>query len=192
MTETEHPALKKMETRVTVEAHNPLWKFEFHKLSKIYHDRLVGLILAVEHVGSTAIANLCAKPILDIDIVIEDAGLLPDIIVQLGGMGYFHEGNLGIPGREAFQLQDPVLLTGGKAEKVMDHHLYVCVAGSEELRRHIAFRETLQKNPEAAAAYGTLKKGLALTAENRAAYTEGKSLFIQSLMERKWIDSENK
>lgn len=181
-----------MKKKIIVEAYNPFWKSEFQKLSRIYHDRLAGLILSVEHVGSTAVAHLYAKPILDIDIVIEDAGLLPDVISKLGGMGYFHEGNLGIQGREAFKLQDPALLTKGKAEKPMEHHLYVCVAGSEELKRHITFREILRKNPDAAEAYGQLKKDLAATAKNRAAYTEGKSLFIHSLLAPEMIGNENK
>lgn len=182
MTKKENPALEEMEKKIIVEAYNPFWKSEFQKLSKIYTDRLGDLIIAVEHVGSTAIENLCSKPILDIDIVIKEKSMLPNIVEKLEAMGYLYEGDLGIKGREAFKLQNPALLPSGEAEELMEHHLYVCTEESEELKRHIAFRDGLRKDPEAARDYGKLKQGLAETAESRAAYTEGKSLFIQSLL----------
>ena len=61
------------------------------------------LILTIEHVGSTAIEGLSAKPIIDIDVVIESYAMLPIIIDRLGNEGYVHEGNLGVEGREAYK-----------------------------------------------------------------------------------------
>lgn len=180
LNEKQYTVFERTEKKIVVEAYNPLWKSEFQKLSAIYTGKLGDLIIAIEHVGSTAIENLCAKPILDIDIVIKDKSILPNIIEKLEAIGYVYEGDLGIKGREAFSLQNPALLPSGEAEKLMEHHLYVCTEDSRELKRHISFRDLLRNNSEAARAYGKLKQGLAETAESRIAYTEGKGVFILS------------
>lgn len=64
--------------------------------------RLGPLAVAIEHVGSTAVPGLAAKPIIDLDVVIADRTDLPTVIQRLRPLGYHHEGNLGVPGREAF------------------------------------------------------------------------------------------
>ena len=111
--------------RVIVERYNPEWKREFEKIRSEIMAAASDLILSVEHVGSTSVEGLSAKPCIDIDVVIEDESLLGEIIARLSAVGYAHEGNLGIPGREAFKYSDkPHLMT---------HHLYVCPKNSPEL-----------------------------------------------------------
>jgi GrpB-like predicted nucleotidyltransferase (UPF0157 family) len=174
--------IKKMKNNITLEEYSPLWAMEFQELSRIYAASLAGQFVAIEHVGSTAIENLCAKPILDIVIVLSDWNELPSIIEKLGRLGYLHEGDLGIEGREAFKLVDRSLFTKAAGEEAMDHHLYVCSADNNEFKRHIAFRDHLRKHEEAAAGYGRLKRELAERAESRKSYTEGKSAFIETIL----------
>jgi GrpB-like predicted nucleotidyltransferase (UPF0157 family) len=134
---------------------------------------LSGLAIAIEHVGSTAVPGLAAKPIIDIDVVVPSPADVPEAITRLAALGYTHRGNLGIPGRQAF----------AAPQGTPPHHLYVCSADSEELSRHRLFRDYLRTYAEVARAYGTLKKALAnIHRGDRAAYTDGKSEFIVSVL----------
>lgn len=108
------------------------------------------LIISIEHVGSTSVEGLSAKPIIDIDIIIKDYSIFDAVVRKLETIGYIHEGNLGIKDREAFKYSDKTHL--------QRHHLYVCPQQSEELRRHITFRDFLKSNPEAAKKYGAVKE----------------------------------
>ena len=67
----------------------------------------------------------------------------------------------------------------------MEHHLYVCDKNSEELRRHIAFRDYLREHTEVANKYGNLKEELARESKNRSSYIEGKTVFITNILENK-------
>ncbi|MCR5105787.1 MAG: GrpB family protein [Eubacterium sp.] len=89
-------------------------------------------------------------------------------------MGYHHEGDLGIPGREAFKYD-------GK-EHLMKHHLYVCAEDSRELKRHIAFRDYLRSHPDAVAEYSHIKEeGARLYPDDMDKYIEYKSPLIERL-----------
>ena len=71
--------------------------------------------------------------------------------VALATIGYEHEGNGGIEGREMFKYS-------GK-EHLMEHHLYVCPEDSRELKRHVLFRDYLRSHPDAVQSYSQIKKG---------------------------------
>ena len=94
--------------------------------------------------------GLSAKPVIDIDVVIRDHSVLDEVISRLAKIGYQHEGNLGIAGREAFGYE-------GK-EHLKEHHLYVCPEDSPELKRHIAFRDYLRSHPDAVQEYSRIKE----------------------------------
>ncbi len=136
--------------RVIVVPYDAAWKTEFEKIKKEIENALGSLAICIEHVGSTAVEGLSAKPCIDIDVVIRDASDLGSTVAALARIGYVHEGDLGISGREAFAYADKPHL--------MKHHLYVCVQGAAELLRHIAFRDFLRENPEAAEEYGRIKR----------------------------------
>ena len=126
---------------VVVLPYDAKWKSDFEKIRQEIENAIGDLIVGVEHVGSTSVDGLSAKPCIDIDVVIEDYSVFDDVIDKLESIGYIHEGNLGIEDREAFKYLDkPHLQT---------HHLYVCPQQSRELHRHITFRDFLRKNPEA-------------------------------------------
>jgi GrpB-like predicted nucleotidyltransferase (UPF0157 family) len=128
---------------------------------------LLGAQVRVEHIGSTSVPGLAAKPVLDVDIVVRAATDLLLSIRRLEQAGYLHEGDLGVPGREA--LRRP---PGSER-----HHLYLLVDGSRELRRHLAFREALRADRALREEYAALKRALAQRfRDDRRAYTSGRAI----------------
>lgn len=173
-----------MSTIVEIENYNPLWEHEFCEIRSTIEAEVGQFIRSVEHVGSTSVKGLGAKPILDIDIVIEDYSMLPLIIQGLEKIGYFHQQEWSFEGREAFGRKDMSVPWHKQRGKWMEHHLYVCNRDSEELARHLAFRDYLREHPEAVIAYEQLKKELALHAQDRSGYTAGKTDFINEILKR--------
>jgi GrpB-like predicted nucleotidyltransferase (UPF0157 family) len=151
------------------------WPALFQSLRKRIADALGDMAAAIEHVGSTAVPDLAAKPIIDIDVLLTSEPMLPTAIERLATLGYVHRGNLGIPEREAFfaPVNDP------------PHHLYVCPPCSAEFRRHIAFRDYLRAHSKDAKIYGDLKIALAERfREDRSAYNTAKTEFVAELTSR--------
>ena len=130
---------------VVVQAYEECWERDFLQIEKELREALGELALRIEHVGSTAVRGLSAKPVIDIDVVIKDYSQFDNVVTSLNQIGYHHEGDLGIAGREAFKYT-------GK-EHLKKHHLYVCPQDSPELKRHIAFRDYLRSHPEAVREY---------------------------------------
>jgi GrpB-like predicted nucleotidyltransferase (UPF0157 family) len=124
-------------------------------------------------VGSTAVAGLAAKPVIDLDIVISCRDELCKAVMALGRLGYEHQGNLGIEDRDAFRTPPDGLA----------HNLYVCPRESLALRDHIRLRDHLRTHPPDVAAYSALKKQLAEKfPHDMESYVEGKSAFILSIL----------
>jgi GrpB-like predicted nucleotidyltransferase (UPF0157 family) len=160
---------------VIIVDYDPHWPDRFEELRALVVDALGDLVVSVEHVGSTAVPGLAAKPIIDMDVVIPSVADFPEAIGRLATLGYVHRGDLGIAGREAFTAP------AGTPR----HHLYVCALGSEEFRRHRSFRDYLLTHPDDARAYAALKRAAAVSfAEDRAAYTEAKTRFVEAVLQR--------
>ncbi|NFS94782.1 GrpB family protein, partial [Clostridium botulinum] len=99
---------------VIVEDYNPKWKESFESIKDELLAVLSGKIISIEHIGSTSVEGLSAKPIIDIDIVIDRN--FDEVKKELETISYIHEGDLGIYGREAFKYSNKPHL--------MVHHLY--------------------------------------------------------------------
>ena len=136
--------------KVIVMPYDAAWKEAFARIKRELEEALGDLAVGIEHVGSTSVEGLSAKPCIDIDVVIRDYGVFDAVLARLASIGYLHEGDLGIKDREAFAYEDKPHL--------YKHHLYVCPQYSEELRRHLTFRDYLRANPSAAAQYGRTKE----------------------------------
>ncbi|EPY7709523.1 GrpB family protein [Bacillus cereus group sp. Bc002] len=173
-----------MKQRITIEEYNVKWESEFNKLQTFINDVMEDSILSIEHVGSTSIKGLVAKPILDIDIVIEDYKFFPEVVTKLEAIGYYHQAEWSCKGREAFGRKDAFVPWDGQSTDWMEHHLYVCDKESEELRRHIAFRDYLREYEDVAIEYGCLKEKLARESKHRSSYSEGKTAFITNILEK--------
>ena len=160
--------------RVVVEPYCEAWARSFTAIAAELWNAVGDLALRIEHVGSTAVPGLSAKPIIDIDVVIPVGSCFETVASRLAEIGYRHEGNLGIPGREAFDYS-------GK-EHLQKHHLYVCPEDSPELRRHVAFRDYLRSHPEAAGEYSRIKEdGARLYPEDIEGYIAHKAPFIEKI-----------
>ncbi|KMP36811.1 GrpB family protein [Bacillus albus] len=173
-----------MKQRITIEEYNIKWENEFNKLQTIITNAMERLVLSVEHVGSTAVKGLVSKPILDIDIVIEDYEIFSEVVTKLEAIGYYHQAEWSYKGREAFGRKDAFVPWDGESTDWMEHHLYVCDKESEELRRHIAFRDYLREHEDVAVEYGHLKEELARETKSRTSYSEGKTAFITNILEK--------
>lgn len=160
--------------RVMVLPYDARWKSDFAQIKQEIDAAIGDLIVGIEHVGSTSVEGLSAKPCIDIDVIIRDYSVFDAVVARLGAIGYTHEGNLGIAEREAFKYVDkPHLQT---------HHLYVCPQDSRELHRHITFRDYLRRTPDAARRYGAVKEKAALLfPDDIEKYIAYKSPCIQEL-----------
>ena len=161
-------------SKVIVVPYDEAWESDFDKIKNELYHALGDLIVGIEHVGSTSVKGLSAKPCIDIDIVINDYSVFNAVVSRLNSIGYIHEGDLGIKDREAFKYSDKPHL--------QKHHLYVCPKYSEELHRHITFRDFLRNTPEAVKKYSAVKETAArLFPEDIDKYIEYKSPCIEEL-----------
>lgn len=164
-----------MRTRkVIVLPYQSSWKKDFQTIKKELLSAVGDLIIGIEHVGSTAVEGLSAKPVIDLDIVIEDYTIFPEVKKGLENIGYTHEGDLGIKDRQAFSYKNKPHLQA--------HHLYVCPQASSELKRHLKFRNFLRNNKTAVKEYGRVKEeGANLFPDDIDRYIEYKSSCIETL-----------
>lgn len=160
--------------KVTVLPYDRTWKLAFEEIKREIEGTIGDLIVGIEHIGSTSVEGLSAKPIIDIDVIIKDYSIFDSVVSKLESIGYAHEGNLGIKDREAFKYS--------YKPHLQQHHLYVCPQQSEELHRHITFRNYLRSNPEAVKKYSAVKEKAAhLFPDNIEKYMEYKSPCIEEL-----------
>lgn len=170
---------------VEVVPYNPEWKVEFNRIKEQLLSYIGDLILKIEHVGSTSIEGLAAKPIIDIDVVMESYEDFPRIVERLQLHGYVHQGNLGIEGREAFKRSYD--------DGFMKYHLYVCPKDGKGYLEHIAFRDYLRSNTAARKEYEEIKQRLAQEYRyDIDAYCEGKTAFVDTVLTKAMIkNAEN-
>lgn len=158
--------------QVIVVDYDSKWPELFQTLTAPLAQALAQVAISIEHVGSTAVPGLAAKPVIDIDVVVLEHDL-PEAFARLKTLGYQHLGDRGIPHREAFR-QPP---------NAAVHHLYVCPSTSAALANHLAVRDHLRANPADARAYGDLKRQLAIDfADDVAGYVEAKTGFLTAIL----------
>jgi GrpB-like predicted nucleotidyltransferase (UPF0157 family) len=160
--------------RVIVLPYDVAWQSAFEKIKCEIEESIGDLIIGIEHIGSTSVKGMSAKPCIDIDVIIEDYSVFDMVVDRLKTIGYIHEGDLGIKDREAFAYSSK--------EHLQAHHLYVCPKYSEELYRHITFRDFLRSNSDAVKKYSLIKeKAAELFPNDIDGYIEYKSPCIEEL-----------
>ena len=165
--------------------YDPAWADAFAAMQAVYTSALAGAILGIEHVGSTAIPGLWAKPILDIDIVMPDYAAFPQVVEALGLLGYTHHGDQGIVHREVFKTHDSAAPYTEPRHNWMRHHLYVCPAQSEELQRHVRFRDVLRTREDLRREYEQIKHDIARRSHgDRKIYAQIKETECRAFVER--------
>ena len=166
--------------------YDPRWTNNFREISAVLKRALWREALAVEHFGSTSVPGLPAKPILDIVVIIPDTvDAFKKTELAINKIGYDHEGDLGITGREAFKNRDkyaPYDMTGREWPA---HFLYVCKNHAPVLVEYLAFRDYLRQNPQDAAEYGRVKMQAAeLYPHDIDKYMAYKKEFVERVLQR--------
>jgi GrpB-like predicted nucleotidyltransferase (UPF0157 family) len=172
-----HPSLDdRFDPGYHVVDYDPRWPQLAEAEAKRVRGVLGSLAVTVEHVGSTAVPGLAAKPIIDLQVAVtalEPLGAFARPLEQLGYAFIFDEGS---PDYLFFALP---------AERPRSNHLHVCEAGSDQERRHLAVRDYLRSHADEAQAYGELKRRLSASMPNdRLSYIAGKDAFVQALQQR--------
>jgi len=163
-------------TATLVQPYDPAWPSHFQQVKAFLESGVGDPDCTIEHVGSTAIPGMMAKPVIDLDIVIGQ-GTFPKVKERLEALGYAHRGDLGLPKREAFDLVD------AEAKACLpEHHVYVCEQGVHELRKHLAFRDFMRQHPQWRARLNRLKRELCVKHNNdRQAYIDGKADMVEEI-----------
>jgi GrpB-like predicted nucleotidyltransferase (UPF0157 family) len=159
-----------------VQKYNPEWPQWFEEIKAFLGEKVSQACIRIEHIGSTAIPGMIAKPIIDLTLVIEPERF-NEMKSLLEERGYYHRGDLGIPEREAFGLVDEAV-----KESLPAHYLYVCPKNSEALQRHIFFREYLKLHKDDAERLSALKWSLAEKFDNdKYPYMDEKAAFCDEI-----------
>jgi GrpB-like predicted nucleotidyltransferase (UPF0157 family) len=159
---------------VKLRHYTALWRNRFRTEDRRLKRYTSGSRYLLEHIGSTAIQGLDAKPIIDMAMMIPSLHRLPLWVKKIEMAGYTYKGEYGLPGRHFFIRGNPVT-----------HHLHLVSKGSEHWPRWILFRDYLRANPDEAQKYNTLKKALAKKyRHNREAYTRAKTPLVNQLLEK--------
>lgn len=170
------PALGLRVGGVVVREYDSRWPAEFNRERFALADVLGGVVERIEHVGSTAVAGLAAKPLIDIALGFSDDALLDEGRARLLAAGYEDRGDLGEKG-------GVVVTRGTPAERT--HILHLVLVQSDQWRRFLTFRDALRADPEVRDEYATLKRDLARQfPKDREAYTGGKAPFVDGVTKR--------
>lgn len=153
--------------------HDPRWLTAEEEEGRQIARACGPVVTRVEHIGSTSVPGLIAKPLLDLMPLVKsfDDGFA--CVGPMRALGYWYAGEFGIAGRHLFVKGSP-----------RTHHAHMLVEDSKEARRHLAVRDVLRANPEMAAMYAALKQGLAARfGDDRESYAMAKSAFMHELFE---------
>lgn len=161
---------------VRVEPYNPDWPAAFQREAARLRPVFGKNLVALHHIGSTAVPGLAAKPILDIMPVVWELEQVDERTRQFERLGYECLGEFGIPGRRYFRK--------GGADRTHQIHVFAASDG-DNIRRHLAVRDYLRSHPAEASAYGALKRELAARfPEDIEGYCDGKDAFVKALEQR--------
>ena len=163
---------------VLVEPYNPDWSKWFEEIRAPIWEKISEYAVDMVHVGSTSVPGMSAKPVIDIDIVLDDWAIFPKIVKQLAIFGYRPIGDLGIKEREAFKLD---------ADSKYSHNLYVCHKDSVAYRNHVLLKKHLSENQTDFIRYKELKLGLAGSSENVDEYCRAKTDLILEILAKEGV-----
>jgi GrpB-like predicted nucleotidyltransferase (UPF0157 family) len=162
---------------IIVSEYDPEWVRWFEDLRRRVWPAVEDLALRIDHVGSTAVPGLPAKPIIDLDVVVASEADVPLVIERLRILGYRWQGDLGVEGRQA--LASPAELAHP------EHHLYVVIENNKAHLDHWLLRDLLRSDPESRERYGALKRRAVLAVNgNIELYVAAKAPVVAELLTR--------
>ena len=160
--------------KVEVVLHDPNWRSAFETESKLIALALGENVVAIHHIGSTAIPQIHAKPIVDMLVEVKDLLKIDTYSSEMEALGYQAMGEFGISGRRFFRK--------GNEAGIRTHHLHGFEVNSAQIERHLAFRDYMIAHSEAAQEYSELKRKLANTyPDNIQGYMDEKDGFIKAM-----------
>jgi GrpB-like predicted nucleotidyltransferase (UPF0157 family) len=163
--------------KVKVVPHNPQWRDAFEAEAKQVAAALGENVVAIHHIGSTAIPDIYAKPVVDLLVEVRDITEVDGRSSAMESLGYEVMGEYGIPGRRYFRKDS--------REGVRTHNIHAFEAGSAEVERHLAFRDYMIAHPGDAQRYSELKRKLAEEhPRSMDGYMDGKDGFIKEMDRR--------
>lgn len=158
--------------KVIVTAYDERWPAAFEDAAAEICRVLEAGCLDVQHIGSTAVPGLAAKPVIDVLVEVVDIMAVDRFEAEFRKLGYQAKGENGLPGRRYFE-------RGGNERT---HHVHCYEQGNPEIIRHLVFRDFLKANPQTAAAYGELKMELAKQYPlNIEQYIKGKQMMVEEI-----------
>ena len=172
-------------SKVEVVPHDPRWRDAFEAEAKHVAAALGENVVAIHHIGSTAIPNIYAKPVVDLLVEVRDITKVDGRSSAMESLGYEVMGEYGIPGRRYFRKDN--------REGIRTHQIHAFEAGSAEIERHLAFRDYMIAHPVDAQRYSELKRKLAEEhSQSMDEYMDGKDGFIKEIDRRaaRWRTSK--
>ncbi|HOM80202.1 MAG TPA: GrpB family protein [Armatimonadota bacterium] len=167
---------------VRIVDYDPAWAARYREEARVIRSALDALAVDVQHVGSTAVPGLMAKPILDIAVAVEALEAIPEVVRRLVATGYIDRGDAGRNGG--------YLLARESEPEVRVVHTHLVCRDDDQWRNYLAFRDLLRSDPEIRSDYARLKRELAAQFPNdRRSYTAGKEAFIRSALARAFSES---
>jgi len=161
-----------LDLRVRIVVYDPRWPAMYEEERARLTGALGGAVAEIQHVGSTAVPGLGAKPVIDILLGVRRYPLDASQVEALLSLGYEDLGESGIAGRRFFRKGVP-----------RTHHVHATVLGGSFWTSHLRFRDHLRSDPGALRDYDRLKRRLAQECgDDRAAYTDAKAGFIQAIL----------
>ena len=169
--------------KIEVVPYDPEWPDRFEAIRRRLVEALAGVdVVAIEHVGSTSVPGLAAKPVIDVDVIVAGSHV-PAAIAALEEVGYRHLGDLGITDRQAMAPPDDGIR----------RNVYVTVADSLALRNHLAVREVLRSRADLRRRYGDLKLRLSEREfDDIGGYVEAKSDLLSEILAEAGITTEER
>lgn len=163
---------------ILVADHDPAWADWFRTVHDHLWPAVSHVATRIDHVGSTSVPGLAAKPIVDTDIVVDDPAKVPEVSGALATLGYRWRGDLGVEGREAFAPVDV-------DPSLPPHHLYCVVDGNRAHLDHVLLRDLLREDAEARERYADLKRRNAAEADgDMDRYVKAKARLVAELLTR--------
>jgi GrpB-like predicted nucleotidyltransferase (UPF0157 family) len=160
---------------IVIAPYDPAWTQWFDEIAAVVWPAVADVALRLDHIGSTAVPGLAAKPIIDIDIVVARPESLESVPQRLSEIGYEALGDLGVVGREAFDPLHP--------ERLPEHHLYLVVENNKAHLDHWLLRDHLRLSAEARARYATAKQDNAWKSHgDLKVYTARKAALVAEML----------
>ncbi len=172
-----------MVRRVELVAYDPAWPRTFAAMRRRILDACGGIVVDVEHIGSTSVAGLAAKDVVDLMPGLQAFEDGAECVTAMESLGFSYRGEFGIPGRHYFNMDDPA--TGKRL-----HNCHMYAIGHDEWTAHLAFRDYLRAHDDWRDRYETVKRELAARhPEDIEAYADAKTEFVKEVVARQFAET---